>query len=409
MGETPVKRSMDEFLINPIVPMDDYSSYRQSRTSNRNSLLVDSPNVLFSAHRSGKQRFDRPAAIRTFENDAVYLRGYTSDEEVASPVENGEFAFDSTSSDGDGESIASVHEAQYHAQSCSNAQQLCNRAQAVQLVSAGKPKVVSMPKLVDASLAYSPSPTASDYETETRPTVSSMSYMQPAGTHPYVNSNTSSSPRSSGENSLYPSTPILRSAPVMTNSVRRKPNLLPLQTTPRSDSHQSSNSGRTPQTAWPIGRPNFLDYDPFPSDRPVHGVSSASAPKRKLHRLSPTFSLKNLSRSLGRGSISDGNPGDSGINKKDIIYPVVSPVPSHIQKPTRTPSRTWPKMVARAANERAAAIEIPPCPDKYQDDFNVPVWPQRGDSVANMIYPRPGASRAHGRRKSLGAFVWSQM
>ena len=426
MGDTSIKRSMDDFLINPIVPMEDYSSYQESRTANRNSMLLDSPNVLFTGRAEKHPLESRVAHIETYEDDAAYLRGYASDEEVASPVENDDFTFDSTSSDGDADSVASIHDPQYHAQTCNNAQQLCNRAQAVQVLSVGKPKVVSMPKPVDVPVASSPSPTASDHEAEIRLSISRVSDTR---ANRYVHSSISSSLRSSGDNSFYRSPPTPRSVPPSGPSVRRKPNLPRIQTMPRSDSPQPSDSGRTPQTAWPIGRPNFLDHDPFGPDYTTQMPNPPSTPKRKLSRLSPPFSsLKSLSRSLRRGSISNGITTEGGIDKRDIGYPVVSPVISdmHVSSrtssrpvpktdaadlhvPTRTSSKPLPRMVARGASERAAAIEIPPCPDDYQDDFNVPVWPPRSDSVTTIDFPTPTLARRHGRRKSLSAFVSTQM
>jgi hypothetical protein len=402
MGDSHIKRSMDEFLVNPTVPMDDYRRIGEPSSPAGNAAHPDRSNTYYTLKLGDKPAED-PTTIRRFDNVAGW-RGYTSDEEVASPVENDDFTFDSTSSDGD--SIASIHEAQYHAQIRNNAQQLCNRAQAVQLVSVGKPKVVSMPKPVDFPATYSPQ--AFDHETEVRPSVSSMSYMRPAGGYYHIHSSTGSSPRSSGENS-YPSFPIPpTSQPTGPRLVRRKPVLPRLQTSNRSDSPQSDTSSSTPRTAWPVGRPNFLDYDPFSSDYSVHVAASSSTPKRRLHRLSPPFSLKSLSRSLRRSSTSDGSSGDGGINKRDISGPIGSPIISDVHVPTRTSSKPMPKMVARGANDRAAPIEIPPCPDDYQDGFNVPAWPQRSDSVAQFDGPRSVAPRIHGRRKSLSVFVSTQ-
>lgn len=404
MGDSHIKRSMDEFLINPTGPMDDYWRFGGPSSPAGSATHPDLSNTYHNLRFRDKIA-EKSAAIRRFHDDAtIFCRGYTSDEEVASPVENDDFMFDSTSSDAD--STASIHEAQYHAQTCNNAQQLCNRAQAVQLVSVGKPKVVSMPKPVDPEATYSPQ--GSDYETEVRPSVSSMSHMRPAGGYHYLRGSISSSPRSSDENShsSFPISPT--SQPTGPRLVRRKPVLPRLQITSRSDSPQSDTNSSTPGTAWPVGRPNFLDYDPFGSDYSAHVAASPSTPKPRLHRLSPPFRLKSLSRSLRRSSTSDGSSGDGSISKKDISRPIGSPIISDIHVPPRTPSKPMPKMVARGANERAAPIEIPPCPDDYQDDFKVPVWPQRNDSVAHFDGPRPVATRMHGRRKSLSAFVSTQ-
>jgi hypothetical protein len=405
MGERPVKRSMNEFLINPTVPMEDSYSYGESSSPTRNSIPFDPANAL-STVRRGKKTLDAAATIRGFDNDAGCWRGYASDEEIASPVDNDDdFTFDSTSSDDD-ESIASIHEAQYHTQTCNNAQQLCNRAQAVQLVSAGKAKVVSMPKIVDVPATYSPqthSSQASGWEADSRRTASHTSQVHPHCAY----SSISSSSRSSGEDSLYSSLPIPRAAqPTGARFVRRKPSLPRLQTTARSYSPQSADSGSEPKTAFLLSRSrlNFLDYDPFTLEYSVHVTANIPPPKRKLQRLSPTFSFKSLSRSLRRNSTSDGSSGEGGVNKKDISRPMAQPVIADMHIPSRTSSRPPPKMVARGADERAAAIEIPPCPAEYQDDTNVPAWPPRSDSAANNESTWL-ASRLHGRRKSLSAFV----
>ena len=405
MGDRPVKRSMDEFLINPTVPMDDSYGYGESSSPTSSSIPFGTANVL-STLRYGKKASNTAATIRGFDDDAVCWRGYTSDEEIASPVDNDDFTFDSTSSDDD-ESIASIHEAQYHAQTCNNAQQLCNRAQAVQLVSAGKAKVVSMPKIFDVPATSSPqthTPQASGWEADSQPRLYNTSQGRPH----CVYSSISSSSRSSGEDSPCYPPPIPRTAqPTGTRFVRRKPSLPRLQTTTRSYSPQSADSDSQPKTAFLLSRSrlDFLDYDPFTPEYSVHISSTTPSPRRKLQRLSPTFSLKSLSRSLRRGSTSDGS---YGVSKKDIGRPIAQPVISddmHI--PARTSSKSASKMVARGADERAAPIEIPPCPAEYQEETRVPAWPPRSDSVANEESSWL-ASRLHGRRKSLSAFVSTQ-
>jgi hypothetical protein len=115
-----------------------------------------------------------------------------------------------------------------------------------------------------------------------------------------------------------------------------------------------------------------------------------------------------LSRSLRRSSTSDGSSGGGGLSKRDISAPISLPIIADIHVPARTCSKPMPKMVARGASERAAVIEIPPCPEDYQGDFNFPVWPQRSDSVAHFDGSRSVATRIHGRRKSLSAFVSTQ-
>ena len=402
MGDRPVKRSMDEFLINPTVPMDDSYGYGESSSPTSSSIPFGTANVL-STLRYGKKASNTAATIRGFDDDAVCWRGYTSDEEIASPVDNDDFTFDSTSSDDD-ESIASIHEAQYHAQTCNNAQQLCNRAQAVQLVSAGKAKVISMPKIVDVPATYSPqthAPQASGWEADSQLRLYNTSQGRPH----CVYSSISSSSRSSGEDSHCSPPPIPRTAqPTGTRFVRRKPSLPRLQTTTRSYSPQSADSDSAPKTAFLLSRSrlDFLDYDPFTPEYSVHITSTTPPARRKPQRLSPTFSLKSLSRSLTRGSTSDGS---YGVSKKDIGRPIAQPaISDDMHIPARTSSKPALKMVARGADERASAIEIPPCPADYYDETIIPKWPPRSGSVANEESTWLG-SRLHGRRKSLSAFV----
>ena len=405
MGDRPVKRSMDEFLINPTVPMDSYS-YGESSSPTASLVAID-PSNSFATLRHGKKASEDAAALGDFDNKGGLWRGYASDEEVASPVDNDDDStFDSTSSDDDNVSIASIHEAQFHAQTCNHTQQLCNRAQAVQLVSAGKAKIVSMPKLVDVPATFSSqshTPQASMWEADSRPSAIHMGQARPH----CVYSSISSSSRSSGGDSLCSSFPIPRTAqPTGARLVRRKPSLPQLQTSTRSYSPQSADSGFEPKTAFLLSksRLHFLEYDPFTPEYSVNITASTPPPKRKLNRLSPTFSFKSLSRSLRRCSISDGSSSEGGVQKKDIGRPIPQPSISDMQVPVRVSSRPPAKMVARGADERAAAIEIPPCPADYQD---VPASPPRSDSAANNESTWL-AARLHGRRKSLSAFVSTQ-
>ncbi|KAK4501990.1 hypothetical protein PRZ48_007801 [Zasmidium cellare] len=99
----------------------------------------------------GKSPVKPAASIVDLVNEPVFWHGYTSEEEVASPVddEDDDDQF-SLHSDESMDSIASnASFPEQLAEACSNVKQQCNKAQAVKIQAAGKARVVSLPKPID--------------------------------------------------------------------------------------------------------------------------------------------------------------------------------------------------------------------------------------------------------------------
>ena len=162
MADVPTTtRPIHDFLINPTyAAMDDHS--RLSMGSERYVYattampLVDDGNDddnMYSVQ-AGKQAATAPTTTaEDFRSERVSWRGYASEEEVASPTEPDDITSYSASSDDEcasetGEvSYAHHPDAQLHKAT----ERQCGHAQAITMVSAGKAKVVSMPKSVDVS------------------------------------------------------------------------------------------------------------------------------------------------------------------------------------------------------------------------------------------------------------------
>jgi hypothetical protein len=193
-------------------------------------------------------------------------------------------------------------------------------------------------------------------------------------------------------------------------SVRRRPNLTQLQIFPRSESPYELTSvpkafspPKTAKTA------NFLDYDQQASPRAI--TPSTPLPKRKLHKLSSSFSLRTFSKGFKRSSVSEKSVAGSTTS---LAMPAQMPYTiSEMHIPSRTSSKPLPKMVPRGASERAPPIVLPPCPYDYAEQEIEPTtpWPLRDEPVAP---PSPTDfqqrfATTRDRRKSLPTNVSSQV
>ncbi|TKA65548.1 hypothetical protein B0A55_13209 [Friedmanniomyces simplex] len=197
------KRPMEDFFCNPTCtfPMDDNPRFSMASEP----VIVGSPTMppseMFS-FKAGVKIPEPSAAIRHFTDEPMFWRGYTSEEDVASPIDTDDVmsfrttsTLSNTSEPAERTSNASFPE--QLAQSCDRVERQCARAQAVTLVPAGKAKVVSMPKVVDVSATprmRRPAPI-----TPMRPPVSRMSRI---GIGSQTSSQASGSPRTSTEKSL---------------------------------------------------------------------------------------------------------------------------------------------------------------------------------------------------------------
>lgn len=386
---------MEAYLINPTVQESSYPE-SQSQSANASGDLIP----IFLADevvtvKAGRKSVEATGSIHKFSNQSIFLRGYTSEEEASSPVEDNDFGFHTTS---DTDSTASIKESRSveNLADHANALQLCTKAQAVQFVSAGKAKVVSVPKIVD--LSSSGSPVSPVNETSTRSSVSK----RDAGVYDGSFVHTPS-PRSSSDRS--PALSSLDEQPFRPRTIRRKPKLPPLQA-PTSSPQRSTRS----QTPLADQRAEFLKHDPYPSNWPSGGPTSASPTKLRMPKLSSSFSL----RAFGRPRRSDslGSSASDGWDSPTEQYIAVSlPASPAVRNVPRAVPRSMPKMVARGASERAPPLVLPPCPDDYdKKDLTYSThWPLRKESVTTSpTFETPDALKQIRRKSVSVAFATSQ-
>ena len=380
MVDVQATRPVDEFLLNPTLNMDDSYVHRYSPTPS-DDVVTDSRRNGIVAFTSSKKESKAAGTIHDFTSEPTYLQSYTSDEEVASPVDNEDF--DSEFDDSDIESTLSIRESPSLEQlpQSANAVQLCSKAQAIQVVSAGKAKVVSMPKPVDRS--PSPNHATSSTSDPAQSPVRRPQRMSSNGSTMITKGAQSASYRSSSEESSV--APIPRSVPEQPtgpNKLRRKRNLPPIQTTPSSQSpHSRSPKSQTPLTAQ---RAEFLKHD-YPANMQPDSPTSPSTPNRKTHKVSSSFSLRSFGRKRRQDSLSDSSAGEESRRTKESEAAQKFPPSPSVRSPTSSAPRAAPKLVARGASERAPPVVLPPCPDQYNDDADTvrsPQWPLRKDSVA---------------------------
>ena len=230
-----MRRPPEHFLVYPTSPtamiMEDYCAsprHYRSSTWSTNAAPVTPPAEIFQL-KPGKKTPEAAATIRDLCQEPLFWRGYTSDEEVASPLIDDRRSFDSGSFCYDSEDVVSIHDEttpQQSTQSFSKAKMEGTHAQAVQYRSAGKAKVVSMsgPRIVRTA----PS-------SPTRPAVSKMNRMNIEGRA--INFSRTITPKASKDaNFVAENTQTYEGPPQPKRVVRRKPDVPALQAVSRSQS-----------------------------------------------------------------------------------------------------------------------------------------------------------------------------
>lgn len=433
-----MRRPPEDFLIHPTSPtamiMEDYIAsphhFRSSTWSN-NAVPVTPPSEVFQL-KPGKKTPEAGATIQDLIDEPIFWRGYTSDEEIASPVDDNR-SFDSSSFCYDSDDVVSIHDAvvspQQSTQSLGKGKQQVTQAQAVQFTSAGKAKVVSM---------STPRVCRTAPSSPTKPPVSKMNRMNIEGR----TINFSRTITSQASIDFDDSADADQSVPRPKRVVRRKPDVSALQAISRSQSpsysnppHISSMAARragviepddpgmvdeplsegiwfsqssTPEeerpssqfkqaskqrrdsepASYPAQEASLVPDSPpyaMPRKRSLNYILQASSARRLqdtytfsespslsrprlLHKLSTTFSFKTFSR---RPSRQDSL---SSASSSEMLQAATARVvkPAHViaemHIPTRTSSKPLPKMVPRGANERASPIVIPPCPEDWSAD-----------------------------------------
>ncbi|KAF2172715.1 hypothetical protein M409DRAFT_16677 [Zasmidium cellare ATCC 36951] len=322
----------------------------------------------------GKSPAKPAASIVDLVNEPVFWHGYTSDEEVASPVDDDDDDDDdefSLHSDESMDSIASSASfPEQLAETCGNVKQQCNRAQAVKIQAAGKARVVSLPKPIDIPARRSimrpaspgsPSKRASiQLQSSTRNSEDSQTTCNDSISSSSVNSPASTAPSSVDE-------PLEQRPPIKhQQSFSRH---VPLMEAARAFSPNSPTSGpNSPLFPQSAGLPKR--HSTALSDRSEVASITTRSSVRRMTKLSSNFSLNKIGKNLvGRDSTYGG---------------YIAPAQQHRVAARSTSLK--PKMVARAANERAPPITLPPFPDDAEEPSND--WPLRKDSGLKSSQPR---------------------
>lgn len=396
-------RPMDDFLINPTIEaMND-------RHHSPTSIVVDGyvatstpPIDMFSLKQAQKTP-EASATIRSFVDEPLFWRGYASEEEVASPVEADDLSFHSATSPSPSMSQLSYSPFPEHlAQNYDHVEQQCSKAQAITFVSAGKARIVSLPKVVD-------SPTASRIKraaTETPirlPMSRSHSREAESPTTSLRDSPRAISESSSDKSPVCTSTvSIVEQQGKGYKTLRRRPSLPILATTVRLPDTASSHLSTLQSQST-----DFLNHDPFPSSEKSSPPMTPT--KRKLHKFSSSLGLSVFAK-VAKGATSS----DDGLSENFETVPEPEPtLTTSTQIPARE-SRTRTKMIPRGANERAPPIVLPPCPESYdeEDDFvfrsTAPTCRTSRKDLKTSP-PLPKTNRLHRRQRSYStAWITSQ-
>lgn len=379
---------MEDFFFNPTRNTFGVMDVRKSTPSARASMA----SVRRSTHRSpamsssdvfdfqaGKSTPERCITMRSYAEEPSFWRGYLSDEEVASPIGTDDWSSRTSSEHGSPGRESFEDFPEQLAQSHYSVEQRCNKAQVVKLVSVGKPRMVSMPRLIDLP------PTA--------PRLRRVAPLPPLTPDAYVQRTqtaaaASSSPRQRSSRSSM-ERPMTASAAASFSghlkegeSARLHPSVPHILT--QAKKAVSESVTRQPSH-------DFLEYDPCPSSSPVT-PPPRSPSHRRLFKLSPSFSLHRLGSGLKRRDASEFGIAEEPEPRPEAVQDVAATLAQPLKVvPTPTPR---PKLVPRGANERAPLLVLPSCPDDYDCDLAPMQWPLRKELDTRNKLQRRQRSRS---------------
>ncbi|KXT14081.1 hypothetical protein AC579_781 [Pseudocercospora musae] len=348
MADFTASRCMDDFFINPTIALDRLFTQPTMPGPKLRSSSI--------AGIEGEVYRKAAASIIHLVNEPVSWPGYASEEEAVSPIYNDSASLRSMPSFS---SVCSLPESL--AEASAQSSQRCIQAKAIKIQTVGRPRVVSMPKSPTRSAGrpYSSSSMHSKQQSVSLPTRdSSLDFFQSARTsqesqsrsrrHSSISSSTPRSPASTAPSSIDDDSPL-----TINTSKKVFSRHIDLMEAASALSPTISNSA--PLT--PI----------LPRSATFNESSTSSRRQSKLVPIrGPTFSaIKNLMRR------------DSVDVREDMQEPELAGVTRDVSQPSVQSGSTSinrPKMIARAANERAPPIKLPPCPDEYDSG---PEFPRR--------------------------------
>ncbi|KXS99331.1 hypothetical protein AC578_6740 [Pseudocercospora eumusae] len=346
MVDFTASRCMDDFFINPTIALDPFL--------NQPTMPEAKPPSSSIAGMERDVYSKASASIIDLVDEPVFWHGYASDEEAVSPIDNDLASLRSmpsfTSAYSSPESLP---------QSSGQSSQTCSQAKAIKIHTVGRPRVVSMPKSPTRSTGRpsSSSSIASKQHSLSVPArESSMDFSQSARSSHESQSRSSrhSSIRSSSPTSPASTTPssIDDDEPLPTNTTKKPYSRhIDLMEAASALSPTTSNSLPPPPI---LPRPTFNEPSTFPK-RQSRLVLPSKAPKFSA--------IKHLMR---RDSVDVQQEADVPSVTRDVSQPGSTSIIS---------TRPKNKMIARAADERAPPIQLPPCPHEY--DGRGPEFPQR--------------------------------
>ncbi|KAI5365154.1 hypothetical protein Slin15195_G046910 [Septoria linicola] len=321
MAQTDSMRCMDDFLINPTI-----SSEHEMQQSN----VPSTKQHYMNAKGKGKASLYNEMAFDFWPT-------YTSDEEATSPLDDDSASQYSVSSDF---SVPEVLEASSH-----NVEPQCQRAQTVVIQSAGPARMVSMPKTVVTTR-------------QSLYVVATSEHKRPSITIPQRKSSIAK-PRSA------------RTSQDTTNSSSRNNSLSsaapqsPVSTAPSSVYDDAEEENTTVQDKRVSRHIDLMQaaraISPTSPVSPMlpraSTLSSLPAPSiRRKSKFTYGFTLNRMGKTFVR---RESNIEDTESTKE----PEPVNVTRNVTQPKRYSSGR-PKLVARAANERAPTIVLPPFPDE---------------------------------------------
>ncbi|KAF2769801.1 hypothetical protein EJ03DRAFT_336055 [Teratosphaeria nubilosa] len=389
MDDVRTTRDMEDFLINPTYPhvAMDGDPGRALIRPDSNVSTTSPPDRMYSWKVHHKN-----ASLPVINALSHFSwQSYASEEELASPVDADDMSARSPSIASLPRRISSEESLpELLEKSCDDAEQQCNKAQAVRVVVAGKAKVVSMPRLVDdkkrpTAIMHIP-PALRKGSTDASSQTSSLDSRR-------------DSPRTSAEES--PSSPASTTPssvdadeppPIQPKSIlRRRPSL------PQLNTSRTQPAPPMPSTAHVRQAVDYWERQPI---QPVERRQSMplSPGLRKLHKISSSLAMNIFKKDIRQ------------ISREDDIAEEPDEMP---QPPILAPAlagRPRPKMIARGASERAPPLVLPPCPEDYDDNDitnRMVAFPRRKDlcPAATSIEHAIDRREPHRRQRSISLVI----
>lgn len=401
--ESPALRSIEAFFLNSAFVME--SQKLPSATSKETSYPV-----AMSAYHENNFEYALPcdrqpssATIKNVVDEPVFWHGYTSEEEAASPIGTDE-GDDTDSARFSNLPVLSPTE-EHKATIVSQAHQLCTHAQAVTILSAGRPRVVNVPKLIIEAPRHERDPSIDSLPNKLRLKTASVHLRSYSLDAPNVEHNVSDyshkdSLDSNGTASLFSTAPSSlheqSSRPGrMSVSSRHVPLMEAARHIPLLDAARLASPISPTYPSSPAGLKNSYTWSQPVTPTSAPSISRSSVSQSRGGVLS---ALKNRFESSDSGTRRASKVGSSNIARigKNILrrdtlevveneYASKMAEPRHASSQPASPITRHPvqsslnksgRMVARGANERAPVLTLPSCPDEFSRSFESewPLW-----------------------------------